>query len=122
MTLQELLPALHKASSDRVVRGLIELLEEWCTNASTADDLHQSVERYIGNSWIASEEEHRTVYSLWSSFRDECIAGRRGMTMNERLYCFNLFEAWDSAKTEEGRAVVRHKVDFEASHQTPQAL
>jgi hypothetical protein len=117
MTLGELIPALHKASSDRVVRGLIELLEQWRTSANTADELYQSVERYIGNSWIASDEEHKTVYSLWSAFRDECIAGRRGMTINERLYCFDLFDAWDSAKTEEGRAVVRHKIDFVASNE-----
>lgn len=115
MTLGELIPALHKASSDQVVHGLIELLEEWRIDASTADELRQSVERYIGNSWIACNKEHEAVYSLWSAFRDECIAGRQGMTMNERLYCFNLLEAWDSAKTEESRAVVRHKVDFLAS-------
>ena len=117
MTLGELIPALRKASADRVVIGLIELLEQWRSNAETADDLHQSVERYIGNSWIASDAEHKAVYSLWSAFRTLCIAGRGGMTINERLYCFDLFEAWDSANTEEGRAVIRHKIDFVASNE-----
>jgi len=116
MTLGELIPALYKASSDRVVLGLIELLEQWRANAQTADKLYQSVERYIGNSWIANDTDHESVYSLWSAFRDQCIAGRGGMTINERLYCFDLFDAWDSAKTEEDRAVVRHKIDFVASN------
>ena len=36
--------------------------------------------------------------------------------MNERLYSFDLLEAWDTAKTEEGRALVRHKIDFVTSN------
>jgi len=116
MTLGELIPAIQGASSDRTVHGLVDLLQQWRSSANTADDLHRSVERYIGNSWIASDAEHKTVYSLWSAFRDQCIAGRGGMTINERLYCFDLFDAWDSAKTEEGRAVVRRKIDFVASN------
>lgn len=117
MTLGELTHALQTASSDRVVKGLIELLEQWKSSAETADDLHHSVERYIGNSWTASDAEHKTVYSLWSAFRTLCIAGRGGMSINERLYCFDLFDDWDCAKTEEGRAVIRHKIDFVPSNQ-----
>jgi hypothetical protein len=117
MTLGELIPALNQASTDRVVQGLIELLDAWRASASTADELRQSVERYLGNSWIASDDEYKTVYSLWSAFRDDCIAGRGGMTINERLYCFDLHDAWDVAGTEEGRAVIRNKIDFVASNQ-----
>jgi hypothetical protein len=117
MTLGELIPAIQKASSDRVVHGLVDLLQQWRTSADTADDLYQNVERYIGNSWIASDAEHKTIYSLWSAFRAQCIAGRGGMTINERLYCFDLFDAWDNAKTEDERAVVRHKIDFVASNE-----
>ena len=119
MVLGELIPALREASSDPVAIRLVELLEEWRTDASTAEELRQSVERYIGNSWIASDQEHKTIYSLWSAFRDECIMGRGGMTMNERLYCFNLFEAWDGASDEKARAVVRQKVDFATSSAPP---
>jgi hypothetical protein len=117
MTLGELIPALDKASPDPVVRGLIELLKAWRTSASTADELRQSIDRYIGNSWIADNEEHKTIYLLWSAFREECIVGRGGMTINERLYCFELFDAWDNAGTEEGRAFVRQKIDFVASNE-----
>ena len=98
-----------------MVRRLAALLEEWRTNASTAEELRQSVERYIGNSWIGSDEEHKAVYSLWSAFRDKCIMGRLGMTMNERLHCFSLLEAWDRATEATSRAVVRQKIDFTSS-------
>jgi hypothetical protein len=115
MTLGELIPALRKASSDPVVDQLAQFLEDWRSDTRTTENLQQSVERFIGNSWIASTQEHEAVYALWSAFRDECILGRVGMTMNERLYCFDLLEAWDSAPDEDSRAVIRRKVDFAAS-------
>lgn len=116
MVLAELIPELRKASSDPVVLGLIELLNEWPENSSTSEDLRRSVEKYIGNTWIASTKEHEAVYALWSAFRDHCILGRRGMTMNERLYCFNLIEAWDSAPNAQARDAIRRKVDFTSSN------
>lgn len=113
VNLGELISDLRKISSDAAVRRLIELLEGWRTDSRTTDELHQSVERYIGNSWIVSDQEHNTVYRLWAAFRDGCISGRMGMTINERLFCFDLFDAWDNAKTEADRAVIRQKIDFD---------
>ena len=95
MLLGELIPALREASSDPVVIRLIELLEDWRADTRTTEDLRQSVERYIGKSWIASDQNHEKIYALWAAFRDECIVGRGGMTMNERLFCFNLLDVWD---------------------------
>lgn len=109
MTLRELLTALPAASSDRMVHGLIPLLEQWRANADTAEDLYRTVEKYIGNTWLASDAEHKAVYALWTAFRNQCITGHEGMTINERLYCFDLFDASDSAKTDEDRASIRHK-------------
>ena len=118
MTLCELIPALRKASSDQVVAQLAQLIEDWRLDTGTTEDLRQSVERFIGNTWIASTQEHEAVYALWSAFRDECILGRGGMTINERLYAFDLLEAWDSAPDEESRTAIRRKVDFAASPST----
>jgi hypothetical protein len=113
VTLRELLAALPEASSHRAVHGLIDLLEQWRANADTVEDLYRNVEKYIGKTWFPSDAEHRAVYALWSAFRSQCIAGRGGMTINERLYCFDLFDAWDQAKTDEDRAAIRHKIDLE---------
>lgn len=112
MTLRDLLTALPKASSDPVVHRLIDLLEQWRSNTDNAEDLYRTVDKYIGTTWIANDAEHKAVYALWSAFREKCIAGRGGMTINERLYRFDLFDAWDSAETEEDRAAIRHKIDF----------
>jgi hypothetical protein len=112
MILGDLITALRNASSDPVVLGLIKVLEAWQVDARNTDELRQTVERYIGSTWIASTQEHEAVYSLWSAFRDESILGRGGMTMTERLYCFDLLNAWDAAPNEEARAKIRQKVDF----------
>ncbi len=111
MTLGELIPAIRKASSDPVVAQLVQFIGDWRSDARSTEDLRQSVERFIGNSWIASTREHEAVYALWSDFRDGCILGRVGMTMNERLFCFDLLEAWDSAPNEDSRNAIRRKVD-----------
>ncbi len=58
------------------------------------------VERYFGNVWIPKEEEHSKAYRLWLSFRGDAIRGVGGMTMNERLWAFSLFERFDSCKFE----------------------
>lgn len=59
------------------------------------------VERYIGNVWFRDEQTHQRIFEVWSAFRREAIDGISGMTMNERLYCFDLFESFDSASTKQ---------------------
>jgi hypothetical protein len=89
-----------KVSSEKVVQDLSKLLVEWKENEETADQLQQSIERYLGNTWIEKDEIHSKIYRMWSSFRDEAIAGIRGMTMNERLYWFGLFNRFDASRNE----------------------
>lgn len=112
MTLAELLSALQKKPSDPIALELLALLEAWKSSPDTADDLYQSAERLFGNSCITSETGHKKVYALWSAFTNMCISGRGGMTVNERLYCFDLFDAWDTAESDENRDFIRHKIDL----------
>jgi hypothetical protein len=112
MILAELIAALQKTSSGRAADGLVDLLQRWRFSADTADALCRSAESYIENAWIERGAEHNAVHSLWTAFRSKCISGRRGMTMNERLHCFDLFGVWDQADSDDARAVVRHKIDF----------
>lgn len=114
MTLGELIPALRAASADPQVERLAQLLEAWKADPSNTDDLHERVERFFANTSLQSDDEHARTYALWAAFRAECIAGRGGMTMNERLFCFDQLDAWDAAETEEQRMLVRRKVDFTA--------
>lgn len=110
MDIDALASAIRNTSSDPVTLKLSDLLIRWKDDESNATELERDVERYIGNTWIASTAEHGEIYSLWSRFRSDAIHGIGGMTMNERLYCFSLFPRWDSAQTEEERKAIYAKL------------
>ncbi len=65
MILDELASSIKAASSDQVAVKLADLLSQWKHDDSNVEDLESWVERYIGNTWIASEEEHTRIYRLW---------------------------------------------------------
>lgn len=110
MDIDELATAIRQTSSDPVVLRLADLLSAWKDDSSDVKELEGTVERYIGNTWIADTTKHEKIYSLWSQFRDDAMHGIGGMTMNERLYCFSLFPRWDSTKTDEGRKTIYAKL------------
>jgi hypothetical protein len=110
MTLDELVTAIRITSSDPVAFQLADLLAGWKDDKADATELERTVERFVGNAWIASPAEHAQIYSLWSKFRDEGINGIGGMTMNERLYRFSLFHRWDSAQTDADRKTIYAKL------------
>lgn len=110
MTLDELVRHIFEVSSEAVVQRLGQLLLDWKTDSSTAEQLRDKVERYIGNSWIERDQDHARVYTLWSEFRDGAIAAIGGMTMNERLYYFSLFECFDASQNEKEKLTVYAKL------------
>ena len=65
---------------------------------------------FFGNTRLQSEADHSKAYGLWKAFRDDAIQGIGGMTMNERLYLFGLFERFDLSNTEEQKNVVYRKL------------
>jgi len=107
MNLDELANRLRVNFVDPAVQRLGAALLEWKTDSSTVVELRERIERYIGNSWIATEEDHRAVYGLWSSFRDDAINRIGGMTMNERLYWFGLVDRFDGSNEQEQLVIYR---------------
>lgn len=110
MNLDELSDEISKVSSENVVQDLSRLLVEWKDNNETARQLKEGIERYLGNTWIKKNEDHSKIYRLWSSFRDEAISGIDGMTMNERLYWFGLFDRFDASRSEEEKLLLYRKL------------
>ena len=110
MDLDELSAAIRQASEDPVATKLSELLVTWKDNRTNVNELENTVERYIGNTWIASESEHKTIYGLWSRFRDGAIHGIGGMTMSERLCHFSLFHRWECSKDDEDQKTIYAKL------------
>jgi len=110
MNLDELANTIRSVSEEKDVQKLADHLMEWKQNEETAEDLNHSIERYIGHIWINKDEDHNKIYTMWSSFRDEAIIGIGGMTMNERLYWFCLFDEFDSCHNEQARLKIYHKL------------
>ena len=110
MNLDELARQIGEVSPEPVVQQLVALLLAWKSDRRTAEELRDMVERYIGNSWIQRDEDHARVFALWSAFRDGAISGIQGMTMNERLYYFSLFERFDASQNEEEKLAIYAKL------------
>jgi hypothetical protein len=110
MNLDELTQEIRAVSTDPAVQGLADQLAAWKSSSATADELATTLERYLGNVWIASNQEYDRVYALWSDFRNSAITPIRGMTMNERLHWFGMFERFDSLQSDADRQAVYRKL------------
>jgi len=110
MNLDALEAEIRAISRDPLVQGAADLLVAWKESNATAGDLSNSLERYFGGVWINSAQDHERAYSIWSIFRREAIESIGGMTMNERLYWFGLFQRWDSLRSEADRQALYRKL------------
>ena len=110
MNLDELEQEIRAVSTDSVVQGVADQLAAWKAGSATADELAATLERYIGNVWIGTDQDHERVYALWSAFRRDAISAIHGMTMNERLYVFGLLERFDSLQGDADRQALYRKL------------
>jgi hypothetical protein len=110
MNYDEYIDEVQKYSSDDAVSRFVAHLNNWKSNESNVIDLADSIEKFFGNSWITSEDTHSHLYQIWSSFKDAKVSGIGGMTMNERLYMFGLFERFDTCKTDTEKQVIYAKL------------
>lgn len=110
MNLDELENKIRAVSADPAVRGMADLLNAWKDDSTTVDDLAIAMERYIGNVWISTNQDHDRVYALWSVFRQDSIVAIRGMTMNERLYSFGLLDRFEVLQSDSDRHVLYVKL------------
>jgi len=101
MNYDEYIKETDRFSKDEVVSRLKKHLVSWKYDDTNILELADTIERFFGNSWIESEEAHSHLYRLWSAFKKEAIDGVGGMTMNERLYWFGLFERFDKSESEQ---------------------
>ena len=110
MNLDELSQAIHAAPADPVADKLADLLLDWKIDDSDAEELRERVERYLGNTWVENDMEYGRIYDMWSAFRSQAIDGIKGLTMNERLYWFGLFQRFDAAQDQDAKRIVYHKL------------
>lgn len=97
MNLDDLATEIANISPDRNGRGFATALLNWKADSTDVNALAVLGDRYIGHTWFETDAMHDAIYRLWSGFRNEAISNINGMTLNERLYSFGLFERFDSA-------------------------
>ena len=83
-------------------------LSRWRDDDTTAEDLVADLGRTLGHIWFSSNENHATVALTIARLRDT-LSAVTGMTMNERLYVFDLTDRWDQASDIQ-RDVIYRKV------------
>ena len=110
MNIDELAKKIRSVSGEKGVQRLADILIEWKSDNQTTEDLNDTIERYIGNSWFEKDEDHSKIYKMWSLFRDKAILGIGGMTMNERLYWFGLFDEFDACQNQESKLRIYNKL------------
>ena len=110
MNIDELAHAIRKISDQKEIQDLAAIFTNWKNEKSTVFDLRDRVEKYIGSVWFEKAGIHTTIYSQWETFRDTAINNIGGMTMNERLYSFGLFEIFDRCNTNNERAQIYIKL------------
>ena len=106
MNLDELIESIPEAE----LRGeLFRWVEKWKTDESDVESLATLIQKWHGNVTFADPRAQDEFYSRYQSFRENAIRKLGGMTVNERLYWFGLFDHWDDSD-DNTRARLRTKV------------
>lgn len=91
------------------VSQLDKVLSDWKTNSATVNDLSDLVDEFFLKARLETDLQ-KHLSSTWSDFRRTAIDGIEGMTMNERLHYFGLFDRFEASSTESGKSVVYSKL------------
>ncbi len=99
MNLDELVESIQNSDVE-LKKQLKSLIEKWKIDSSSLEDLSFMIEKWHGNVWFSSDKNSNQFYESWNEFKDKAINSIGGMTMNERLYWFGLFEIWDNSNSD----------------------
>jgi hypothetical protein len=107
---------MKNLSSDRdnAVSGLIGYLEDWKKNNKTVLELNRAIGKFRDGVFPDENDKNAEnlikIEDVLHDFQNEIIANIGGMTMNERLYSFSLFERFDSCKNNKGKEMIYEKL------------
>ena len=88
-------------------------VEDWKRSEDSINQLDRMVSKWHGNVWFKSEEEQNKFYANWQTFKSDAIHALGGLTVNERLYWFGLFDQWDQSD-DKGKNQIRRKLKAKA--------
>lgn len=100
MNLDDFIIAIRKISKEDSVQKLIDNILEFKIDDRNAIEFKENIEQIFKESLVVNEEDFDNLYSEWTKFKNLAIDGIGGMTMNERLYSFALFEVYEDLTTD----------------------
>ena len=106
MNLDELVESIQ-ISDVELKNQLKILINNWKKDRSSIEELSNMIEKWHGNVWFSSDYSSNLFYKSWLEFKNNAINSIDGMTINERLYWFGLFEIWDLSEAESKKTIRR---------------
>jgi len=92
MNLDELVDSIP----ERALRAqLWKWVDGWKSDDADVDELAALMEKWHGSVWFSDRQAQSAFYERFQKFREQIIQRVGGMTVNERLYWFGLFDHWD---------------------------
>jgi len=110
MNIDELVNSIQE---NELRNQLTQWVNEWKSDDSDVLLLSEIILKWHGNVWFKDSSESNEFLNQFNAFKLNAITGLGGLTLNERLYFFGLFEQWDSAnETEQNK--LRRKLQANA--------
>jgi len=106
MNLDEL---VNSISEQEHREDLTHWVSKWKKDETNIHALYQLIAKWHGNVWFQNQNSQNAFYNNLQKFKHEAIDGLKGMTVNERLFWFGLFEEWDLANNSEQERI-RNKI------------
>lgn len=93
MNLDELVNSVPETS---LRDDLSRWVGEWKQDDKDVQLLANLISKWHGNVWFKDTDASNNFCSEFRAFKIAAIDNIGGLTLNERLYWFGLFETWDS--------------------------
>ncbi len=109
MNLDELVDSIPSEDIS-VKEDLVKWINDWKSNEKTVNDLSSLIDKWHGDVWFNSQDAQNKFYIDLGVFKKYAIDGIGGMTMNERLYWFGLFDKFDLCEDDVSKLVIYKKL------------
>lgn len=93
MNLDEL---VNSVPENDLRENLSRWVEEWKQDGKDIGALASLIGKWHGNVWFQETDASNKFHTEFQNFKSAAIDSIGGLTLNERLYWFGLFEAWES--------------------------
>ncbi|QYK06881.1 hypothetical protein [Shewanella zhangzhouensis] len=75
--------------------NLSHWVREWKQDDKDIEALAYLIGKWHGNVWFQDTDSSNNFHSEFQNFKSAAIDNIGGLTLNERLYWFGLFEVWE---------------------------